>query len=200
MASARFDRNQLLAAFDVIGEAAPAAGTRLEICVYGASVLTLASNFRFSTEDVDVAAIETPWPAWLAEAAAAVAKRNGWQEHWLNDGIEIYLSPSARLIEDHLPFGSFPRASDKAGLLVHVPTGRYILALKLRALHIGDPREANSDLDDVQSLLRSLNIATADEAIAITPYPDTLRGRKFSCHGCIYGFILGDDSRRLSFT
>ena len=31
-------------------------------------------------------------------------------------------------------------------------------------------------------------------------YPDSLRGRDFSCHGLISGFVLGDDSRRLSFT
>ena len=41
-------------AFDEIGRAAVAAGTRLQIAVYGGSALMLASNFRFATEDVDV--------------------------------------------------------------------------------------------------------------------------------------------------
>lgn len=167
MAGARFDRIQLLAAFDAIGEAALAASTRLELCVYDGSALMLASNFRFSTEDVDIAALETPWPAWLAEAVAAIAKRNSWHDHWLNDSIEIYLGPNAGLSADHLPFGSFRRASNKTGLLVHVPAGGYILALKLRALRMGDPRKAKSDLDDVRSLLRALKITTADAAIAI---------------------------------
>ena len=167
MASARFDRNQLLAAFDAIGEAALAAGTRLEICVYGGSALMLASNFRFATEDVDIAPIENPWPDWLRQATAAAAARNGWQENWLNDGIEMYLSPLASGTADHLAFGSFPRQQERPGLVVQIPSARYILALKLRALRMGDSKKAKSDFDDVQALLRSLDITSADEAIAI---------------------------------
>ena len=49
------DREKLLQAFDEIGRAAVAAGTRLQIAVYGGSALMLASNFRFATEDVDIA-------------------------------------------------------------------------------------------------------------------------------------------------
>lgn len=48
-----FDRDQLLAALNEIGAAAVAQGTRLDIAVFGGSALRLASNFRFSTEDVD---------------------------------------------------------------------------------------------------------------------------------------------------
>ncbi|UZE49438.1 hypothetical protein [Rhodopseudomonas sp. P2A-2r] len=47
-----FDRDALLDSFDQIGRAAVAAGTRLQIAVYGGSALMLASNFRFATEDV----------------------------------------------------------------------------------------------------------------------------------------------------
>jgi hypothetical protein len=59
------DRDKLLQAFDEIGRAAVAAGTRLQIAVYGGSALMLASNFRFATEDVDVSRLEQPWPEWL---------------------------------------------------------------------------------------------------------------------------------------
>jgi hypothetical protein len=45
------DRDKLLAAFDEIGRAAAAAGTQLQIAVYGGSALMLASNFRFATEE-----------------------------------------------------------------------------------------------------------------------------------------------------
>ena len=50
-----FGRDALLDAFDRIGRAAVAAGTKLQIAVYGGSALMLASNFRFATEDVDIA-------------------------------------------------------------------------------------------------------------------------------------------------
>jgi hypothetical protein len=65
--AAAFDRDALLDAFDQIGRAAVLAGTKLQIAVYGGSALMLASNFRFATEDVDVADIGQHWPAWLSE-------------------------------------------------------------------------------------------------------------------------------------
>lgn len=167
MAGVKFDRQQLLAAFDAIGEAALGAGTRLEICVYGGSALMLASNFRFSTEDVDISAIEKPWPDWLRQAVNRVAARNGWHEDWLNDGIEMYLSKQASAVSDHLPFGSFPRQQDRVGLFVQLPSARYLLALKLRALRMGDPKKGKTDFEDVRSLMQSLNLKSADDAIAI---------------------------------
>ena len=57
-----FDRKALLAAFDQIGSAAVAAHARIDIAVFGGSALMLASNFRFSTEDVDIAEISRVWP------------------------------------------------------------------------------------------------------------------------------------------
>jgi hypothetical protein len=58
---AAFDRDQLLAALNEIGAAAVAAHTRLDIAMFGGSALMLASNFRFATEDVDIAEIGRPW-------------------------------------------------------------------------------------------------------------------------------------------
>src|SRR5687767_3754487 len=126
-----FDRDQLLAAFDRIGGAAARALTRLEIAVYGGSALMLASNFRFSTEDVDVARIEQPWPEWLVSEVATVATENGWSEHWLNDAVTFHLSQLADEAGDHVEFGTFPRDDGPSGLIVHVPTAAYMLALKL---------------------------------------------------------------------
>jgi len=67
------DRDKLLRAFDEIGRAAVAAGTRLQIAVYGGSALMLASNFRFATEDVDVSKLEQPWPEWLRDVVQRLA-------------------------------------------------------------------------------------------------------------------------------
>ena len=66
--AAAFDRDALLDAFDQIGRAAVKAGTKLQVAVYGGSALMLASNFRFATEDVDIADIGRQWPNWLSEA------------------------------------------------------------------------------------------------------------------------------------
>jgi predicted proteasome-type protease len=72
------DRDKLLTAFDDIGRAAATAGTTLQIVVYGGSALMLASNFRFATEDADVAPLERPWPDWLQRAVERITAENGW--------------------------------------------------------------------------------------------------------------------------
>ena len=135
-----FDRDQLLAAFDEIGEAAVVANTRLDIAVFGGSALMLASNFRFSTEDVDIAEIGRPWPDWLSDAVMRVAMHHGWAEDWLNDAVTFFLSPLAQAQRDLVILGTFPRAADKTGLTVFVPTARYMLALKLKALRVAKSR------------------------------------------------------------
>jgi hypothetical protein len=162
-----FDRDQLLAAFDEIGAAAIAAHTRLDIAVFGGSALILASNFRFSTEDVDIAEIGRPWPDWLTDAVARIATRNGWSELWLNDAVNAFLSPHAQPQRDLLTWGTFPRAADKTGLTVFVPTARYMLALKLKALRIAKFDKGTTDLADVANLLRVLGITDAEPAVGI---------------------------------
>jgi hypothetical protein len=165
--STAFDRDQLLVAFDEIGLAAVSARTRLDIAVYGGSALMLASNFRFSTEDVDIAEVGQPWPSWLSDVVARIATRNGWGERWLNDAVTPFLSPFAQPARDLVIWGTFPRAADKTGLTVFVPTARYLLALKLKALRVAKFEKGTKDLADVAGLLRVLDIKDVDAAIAI---------------------------------
>jgi hypothetical protein len=165
--AAAFDRDQLLAAFDEIGEAAIAAGTRLDIVVFGGSALMLASNFRFTTEDVDIAEIAHPWPDWLSSVVDGVAKRNGWSELWLNDAVNAFLSPVAQPDQDLVFWGTFPHAADKTGLTVSVPTARYMLALKLKALRVAKFDKGTKDLADVASLLGVLGIEDVDAALDV---------------------------------
>ena len=164
--SATFDRDALLDAFDRIGYAAIDAGTKLQIAVYGGSALMLASNFRFATEDLDVAEIEKPWPTWLSRAVADIAARNGWSESWLNDAVTFHLSPLARPERDLVPFGTFPRLSSDVGLSICIPTARYMLALKLKALRVSETKGAD-DISDVANLLTTLGINEIEPAIDI---------------------------------
>src|SRR5438132_657750 len=147
--------------------AAVAAQTRLDIAVYGGSALMIASNFRFSTEDVDIAEIGQPWPDWLTTVVARLAARNGWSEFWLNDAVSTFLSPHAEPDKDLICWGTFPRAADKTGLTVYVPTARYLLALKLKALRVPKFEKGTSDMVDVADLLAVLAIKNVDEAITI---------------------------------
>jgi hypothetical protein len=160
MASA-LDRGKLLAAFDDIGRAAATAGTTLQIVVYGGSALMLASNFRFATEDADVAPLERPWPDWLQRAVERITAENGWAEDWFNDGVAFHLSPLADHAIDHLEFGTFPRDGTSPGLIVYVPSAPYLLALKL------NPVRGEQERLDILNLMRVVGIRTIDEAIVV---------------------------------
>jgi hypothetical protein len=167
MSSAGFDRAQLLDALDEIGRAAVAVGGRLDIAVFGGSALMLAGNFRFSTEDADIAEIAQPWPAWLSETVQRIAERNGWSQYWLNEAVTFHLSRLAEPARDLVAFGTFPRGEDKVGLTVFVPTAKYMLALKLKALRMADPAAGPQDMADVANLLRVLDIRDIEAAIAV---------------------------------
>jgi hypothetical protein len=165
--SAAFDRDALLDAFDQIGRAAVEAGTKLQIAVYGGSALMLASNFRFATEDVDIADIGQQWPAWLTKVVQQIGKENDWSETWLNDAVTFHLSHLAREDRDLTAFGTFPRRHEKVGLGVFVPTARYMLALKLKALRISNFEKGPQDMADVAHLLKALHLTETEQAIEI---------------------------------
>ena len=173
--STKFNKDQLLDAFDEIGLAAISAQTHLDIVVFGGSALMLASNFRFSTEDVDIAEISRPWPAWLSDAVARIANRNGWLEDWLNEAVNTFLSPHAQPERDLVAWGTFPRGADKAGLRVFVPTARYLVALKLKALRVAKFEKGTRDMEDVAGLLRALGITDAEQAVDVLKeyYPNS---------------------------
>ena len=165
--SKTFDRDALLDAFDKVGRAAVVAGTKLQIAVYGGSALMLASNFRFATEDVDIAEIGQPWPAWLSDVVERIARENDWSATWLNDAVGFHLSALAREERDLTGFGTFPRLADDVGLAVLVPTARYMLALKLKALRVSDFDRGQQDMADVAHLLKVLRVTNVEEAIEI---------------------------------
>jgi hypothetical protein len=165
--AASFDRDQLLAALDEIGRAAIAAHAHLDIAVFGGSALMLASNFRFSTEDVDISEIGRPWPDWLSEVVKRIAIANSWQDEWLNEAVTFHLSPLANPARDLVALGTFPRAVEQVGLTVFVPTARYMLALKLKAMRVSKFDKGTKDLADIAALLHVVGITTVEEAIGI---------------------------------
>lgn len=152
-----FDRSSLLAAFDALGAAALAEGTRLELAIDGGAALMLAGNFRFATEDVDIAEIARPWPAWLDAAVADIAARHGWTGDWLNDAVTFHLSPLADRAAGHLEFGSFPR-DHAPGLTIVVPTAEYMLGLKLKAMRITGPIKGPQEAADIRHLMQIVGV------------------------------------------
>jgi predicted nucleotidyltransferase len=162
----KFDRDQLLDALDRVGLAAVANRETMEIAVYGGSALMLASNFRYASEDVDIAELRKPWPQWLDHVVSEIAAENEWEQDWLNEAVTVHLSPLATTEDDHVAFGTFPRNHDVSGLKVYVPTAEYMLALKLKAIRITDPAKGKQEAADILNLVRLLNLESPQEALA----------------------------------
>jgi predicted nucleotidyltransferase len=163
----KFDRNELLNALDRVGSAAAANRETLEIVVYGGSALMLVSNFRYASEDVDIAELGKPWPRWLEQVIREIAEENDWAEGWFNDAVTFHLSPLATAEDDHVEFGTFPRNNDNPGLKVYVPTAEYMLALKLKAIRIADPAKGAQETADILNLAKLLDLKTPEEALTI---------------------------------
>lgn len=119
--------------------------------------MCLALDARPATKDVDAYFR----PASSVRAAArrvATSARVG--EDWLNDAVKAYLSPR----DDFDPYLELPN------LRVFVARPEYLLAMKCASMRLG---EEFRDFDDVQYLLRYLNIETAAEALeVVTRYFD----------------------------
>ena len=162
----KLDRDALLGALERIGSAAVDNGANLEMAVYGGSALMLAANFRFGSEDVDIAALDPPWPNWPQDIVERLAEENGWSRDWLNDSVAFHLRPLATA-SDHIAFGTFPRNSDAPGLRVFVPTAEYMLALKLKASRINDPAKGAQEVADILNLAKAIGIASPEEALGI---------------------------------
>lgn len=163
----QFDRTELLAAFDEIGEAAQRNGALIHFAVYGGSTLMLASNFRFSSEDVDIAELPKPWPQWLTDVVAMIAARHGWSEDWLNDAVSFHLSSIATMEGDHVEFGTFPRSDAEPGLVVYVPSAEYLLALKVKATRVLDPLKGAKEAEDIRNLMNVVGVENAEGAVEI---------------------------------
>jgi hypothetical protein len=113
--------------------------------------MCLALDARPATRDVD--AFFRP-ATLIRQAAIRVASRAGVPDDWLNDAVKGFLSPR----------GEFDSYLELLHLRVFVARPEYLLAMKCASMRLG---EEFHDLDDVRYLLRYLNIATAEQALAI---------------------------------
>jgi len=128
-----------LGARDVVGE--------VGLC--GGAVMCLVFKARPATKDVD--AIFEPTRE-IREAVAAVARRLGAPEDWLNDAARgFFLSDPPRI-----------PVLELAHLRVWAPAADYMLAMKCVSA-----RFDTTDRDDVAFLIRHLEIESPDEVLRI---------------------------------
>lgn len=179
-------RAEIEDAFMDLGARARAEDKVIDIAVYGGSALTLASNFRLGTGDVDaVAEFEQQTVDRLGKAIAA---ERGWPSDWINDGVRVFLSPNVDgTAEHHQLFRSYPDEANP-GVRVFVPSPEYLLAMKLVSLRVEDTGiRTAKDAPDIKHLLTICKIDTPRAAIEFLAefYPEygksnvRLHARKF---------------------
>jgi hypothetical protein len=158
------NRETILDALRRLGAHAQAANIRLEVSIYGGTAFLLAYDSREATRDVDAILRPKEEGQRLVEL---VARELDIPEDWLNSNVEQFVSPlgeaKRRLAE----------IEDATGLIVHVPTAGYLLAMK--ALACRRPIGAyQGDIEDLRFLIRKMEIQRVDQIQAIVDsfYPD----------------------------
>jgi len=153
--SRRLTRSDILKALARLGELCVARKLRVEIAIYGGTVMMLAYNCRAATKDVD--AVFSP-PEMIKPLLTAVARELGLPEDWMNSGVKDFLGRR----EENVAFTEIAIP----GLLITRPSPRYLLAMKCMAGRLPTPYRAG-DLADISFLLRELGLRSIAEVEVI---------------------------------
>jgi hypothetical protein len=157
-------REAILAALRRLGELSKAEGIKLEVSIYGGTAFMLAYNSRAMTRDVDALLKPKEEGERLVQI---VAEEMGLEKEWLNSNVQLFLSPK---IESKRRLAWI---EDETNLIIHVPTAKYLLAMKAIACRrtLGD---YPGDMEDLAFLIKKMEIrsvAQIQEAIDVF-YPD----------------------------
>ncbi|MCC5789802.1 MAG: hypothetical protein JJT75_09210 [Opitutales bacterium] len=156
----------ILQALQRLGELAQAEEIKLEISIYGGTAFLLAYNSREGTKDID--AILKP-KGEGERLARQVARELGLPEDWINADVVQFISPK---IEAKRRLAEIEEAT---GLIVHVPTAEYLLAMKAMACRrpIAGYR---GDIDDLAFLIRKMKIRSLEQIQQVIDrfYPDDI--------------------------
>lgn len=144
-----FTRTKIVAALQRLGDELTRQGVRGQIFIVGGAAMALAYSTRRVTRDVD--AVFEP-KAVIYRAAEKVAEDLGLPEDWLNDAAKGFMPGQD---EDPRP------VPDVEGIEITTASPRYLLAMKLMALRIGE------DDEDVEVLLRECGLHSAQEALEL---------------------------------
>jgi hypothetical protein len=151
----RLTRAAIVRALTRLGQLCAAQDSRVEIAIYGGTVMMLAYDCRTATKDID--AIFHP-PEVVAPLLAQVARELDLPEDWMNDGVRNFIATR----EEKITFAELAIP----GLVVTRPSPRYLLAMKCLAGRLPTPFWAG-DAADIKLLLRRLGLRTIEEVDAI---------------------------------
>jgi len=145
-------KSTILQALQHLGKLAQDEGIRLEVSIYGGAAFLLAYNSREATKDIDAIL----YPKEIGERMVRqVARDLDLPSDWLNSDVSQFVSPN---IESKRRLSEIEAAT---GLIVHVPSAEYLLAMKALACRrpIGTYR---GDIDDLGFLIKKMKIRSLD--------------------------------------
>ncbi len=149
--SRRLSRADIIRALTRLGELCAKQQSRVEIAVYGGTVMMLAYDCRETTKDID--AIFHP-PEIVEPFIKQVAREQYLPEDWMNNGVGAFVARR----ETRIAFSQL----QIPGLVITRPSAQYLLAMKCRAGRLPTPFRAG-DLADIKFLLRALSIRSMAE-------------------------------------
>jgi hypothetical protein len=143
------DKNEIEEGLEEIAKIANSDGVCIELAIYGGSALALKWEFRKATRDVDI--IVSGDATYIRNAAKKVAEKKGWPTDWMNDAVKGFASPRG----DHELYKEYMH--DNGGIMVFIPSARYLLAMKCMAMRIDEP-DGHNDIDDILALIEEVGI------------------------------------------
>ncbi|MSU47923.1 MAG: hypothetical protein EXS37_02350 [Opitutus sp.] len=153
--SRRFSRAVIVRALSRLGELCTEKKSRVEIAIYGGTVMMLAYDCREATKDID--AIFHP-PGVVEPLIKQVAREQNLPEDWMNNGVGSFVAGR----EERIQFEQL----QIPGLVITRPSAKYLLAMKCRAGRLPTPFRVG-DVADITFLLRELAIRSMAEVDAI---------------------------------
>jgi hypothetical protein len=136
-------------ALQKLGDELAGRGVHGQIFIVDGAAMALAYATRRVTKDVD--AVFEP-KAVIYEAAAKVADELGLPDDWLNDAAKAFMPGPD---DDARPL------PEVHGIEITTASPRYLLAMKLMAMRIGE------DDQDIELLVRECEIKSAQEALRL---------------------------------
>jgi hypothetical protein len=121
-----------------------------EISLFGGAAMCLVYGSRSSTKDIDAVFAPTPEMYTIIQD---VAKEYGLPDDWLNNGVKGFASSNHEV-------RLYRRLSH---LTIMAASPEYLFAMKCLASRLGTSR----DVEDIQFLIRHLNIRSVQEAFKI---------------------------------
>lgn len=142
----RLLRSEIVRALTRLGELCAASGAKVEVAIYGGTVMMFAFDCRGATKDVD--AIFRP-PEVVAPLIARIATEFDLPPDWMNNAV-------ADFVGEREAMTAFPELA-VPGIMITRPSAEYLLAMKCLAARLPTPFRAG-DIGDLKLLLRKLAI------------------------------------------